>query len=205
MSPGCLFLPFLFLPSLKKQRQEKLLAEFRKFLSIFHSYLAAGYSAENAAELSYPELLSVTGENSYMASELRRFLQGLQQKRSLEDSLRQFAYRSGLEDIENFAEIFAIARHSGGDFLKIVRQSIEVIHDKSSILEEIKTNLSAKRYEQKLMNLIPIFLIWYLSFSSPDFFLPLFHTLPGRILMSFCLLLYLLSFKLSEKILSIEV
>jgi len=64
---------------------------------------------------------------------------------------------------------------------------------------------AAKRYEQRVMNLVPFLIILYMNFSSPEFFQTLYTTLLGRITMTLCLLVYAFSLWLSGRIMSIEV
>ena len=66
---------------------------------------------------------------------------------------------------------------------------------------------AAKRYEQRVMNLVPFLIILYMNFSSPEFFRTLYTTVLGRITMTLCLclLLYVLSVWLAGRIMDIEV
>ena len=203
--PLALLYPFYLRASLRKQRQRKLLLEFREALSVLSSFLGAGYSLENAFRLSGRELNSLLGENAMISREFQKISEGLKQKLPIEDLLFDFSTRSGLDEIRNFAELFSVARKSGGELETIIRRSSELIHDKIGISEEILTLSAARRYEQRIMNLIPFLLLLYMKLSSPDFLRILYETAAGRILMSFCLFLYLLAVRLSERILDIEV
>lgn len=64
---------------------------------------------------------------------------------------------------------------------------------------------ASKQLEQKIMNLIPFFIVFYVESSSPGFFDQMYGTSMGRMLMSGCLAVYLASFLLAAKILDIEV
>ena len=169
------------------------------------SFLGAGYSLENAFRLSGRELNSLLGENAMISREFQKISEGLEQKLPIEDLLFDFSTRSGLDEIRNFSELFSVARKSGGELETIIRRSSELIHDKIGISEEILTLSAARRYEQRIMNLIPFLLLLYMKLSSPDFLRILSETAAGRILMSFCLFLSLLAVRLSERILDIEV
>ena len=71
--------------------------------------------------------------------------------------------------------------------------------------EEIMTLTTSRQFEQKIMNMIPFFIIVYVEGSSPGFFDQMYSTGMGRVLMTMCLILYLTAFWLSERILDIEV
>jgi len=174
-------------------------------LSILSSFLSAGYSIENALTASIPDLSQLIGAKSYMVEELMQIQRSLTMNRPLEESLSDFANRSGLDDIHNFSEIFLVAKRSGGELSSIIQHSSSIIHDKLSIREEILTLSAAKRFEQKIMNCIPFFIILYLNASSPEFFHILYDTIPGRCIMSFALLIYLLAIYLARKIIAIPI
>ena len=123
----------------------------------------------------------------------------------VEDLLSDFAYRSGLDDITNFAEVFIVAKRNGGQLVQILSHSSEIIREKIQVQEEIRTLNANRRYEQKIMNLIPFLIILYMNFSSPGFFLVLYETFLGRVTMTVCLILYLTALYLSERIMNIEI
>ena len=203
--PPALFLPFFLRNSLRKKRQDLLLFQFKEMLSILSSYLSAGYSIENAFIASIPDLSALIGENSYMVEELKQVQRALAMNRPLEEPLSQFALRSGLDDIYNFSEIFLVAKRSGGELCEIIRHSSSIIHDKLAIREEILSLSAARRFEQKIMNGIPFFIILYLNASSPDFFHILYDSFMGRAVMTLALLIYLLAIYLSNRIISIPI
>ena len=88
---------------------------------------------------------------------------------------------------------------------EIIGNTINVINDKIEVKIEIDTVTASKRFEQKLMNLLPFLIIIYMNISSSSFLRPLYTTLEGRLLMTFALVVYFFSVKISKKILEIEV
>ena len=76
---------------------------------------------------------------------------------------------------------------------------------KMQVKEEIITLTTSRQFEQKIMNMIPFFIIVYVEGSSPGFFDQMYCPGMGRVLMTMCLILYLTAFWLSERILDIEV
>lgn len=203
--PLMLFYPFLQCGRLARRRQQRLLREFQEALGVLHSFLSAGYSVENAFRRVRPELWQLLGEDAILLGEWDIFLKAMELNQPLENALRDFSLRSGLDDIQNFSEVFLLARRSGGELSRILGNTTGIIREKLMVAEEVLTMNADKRYEQKIMNLIPFLLIWYMNLSSPDFFSVLYSTLAGRICMTLCLLLYLLACYLSERILDIEV
>ena len=123
----------------------------------------------------------------------------------LEQLLLDFARRSGISDIWDFAQIFAIAKRSGGDLNEIIKKSVDTICAKIQVKREIQIAIASKKYEQKVMSVIPIGIIAYISMTNPHYFDVLYHNIAGVLIMSICLLIYGFAFLMSEKIMEIEV
>ncbi len=205
MSPLSLAWPFLKRDDLCEKRKHRLLLEFKEALSILCSFLSAGLSTENAFRASIPELTHLFSEKAMIVREFRNIEYGLTLNKPLEALLMDFAERSGLDDIGNFAEVFSVAKRSGGELVSIMRHASDVIRDKVSITEEILTLNASKSYEQKIMNIVPFLIIIYMNVSSPDFFNVLYTTFIGRVVMTGCLGVYIFAVWLSNRILAIEV
>ena len=71
--------------------------------------------------------------------------------------------------------------------------------------QEIRTILAARKYEQKVMTLVPFILFAYLQLSSPGFFDVLYHNAAGQTVMTIALALYLSACGLSARIMDIRV
>src|SRR5699024_4550984 len=101
--------------------------------------------------------------------------------------------------------VFNAARRSGGDLVAIIDHTAGVIRDKAQVKEEIANMTAAKRLEQRIMNMIPFFLIFYIDRASLGFFDMIYGTAAGRILMTICLGVYGIAFWLAKRILDIPV
>ena len=108
-------------------------------------------------------------------------------------------------DIQDFAEVFAVAKRSGGNMTEIIGRTITVISQKMDVEKEIDVLISAKRMEARIMNMVPFFIIFYISLTSPGFFTPMYHNVFGVILMTVCMGFYAFAYLLSERIVNIHV
>lgn len=205
MLPGSLAGIFLERRARLERRRKKLAEEFKESMVILASSLAAGYSMENALKASVEELETLYGREGLVAREFSYMVQQLGMNRPVEGLLADFALRSGLEDIQSFADVFAVAKRSSGDLGSIMRHTAEVIRDKMQVREEIITLTASRQFEQKIMNLIPFFIVFYVESASPGFFSQMYGTGLGRMLMSGCLAVYLVSCVTAKRILAIEV
>ena len=203
--PFSLVYPFFMKKELIKKRKDKLLLEFKDFLRVLKTFLEASYSVENSFYLSIKELTMLHGNDSMIEKELKSIVGKLKLSKPIDVVFREFAEKTHVEDIMDFSEVFIISKANGGNISKIIGNTINVINDKIEVKLEIETMTASKRFEQKLMNLLPFLIIIYMNISSSEFLKPLYTTIEGRLLMTVALFVYFFSIKLSEKILDIEV
>ncbi len=206
-----IFIPFgLIFPIFKKKEQkekrlEQLNLEFKEGILLLSSFLSAGYSVENALSAAIRELVQLYGEKGMITVEFGHIESQIRMNRSVEQALSEFADRSGLDDIKNFAEVFAAAKRSGGELVSIIGHTADVIRDKVQVRQEILTMTASKQFEQKIMNLIPFLIVLYIDMTSPGFFDIMYSTEIGRVLMTLCMIIYIAAFVLARKIMKIEI
>jgi len=192
----------------KKQidrRKRELLLQFKDGMQSVAVALAAGFSIENAWRESCKELQELYGEKAFMTEEMRQMNAAIKMNQPVEQILYQFAVRSKCEDIIGFAEIFHLAKRSGGNFGKIIQNTVCHITEKLEVEREIETVLSGKKMEQKIMNVVPVCLLAYLNFTSGEFLAPLYGNLFGACVMSLAFLAYVGALILANKMINIKV
>lgn len=185
------------------RRKRELSIQFKDCIQSVGANLKAGYSVENAFKESITDIKLLYGNSSYMAIELNYIIQGVINNVNLEELLLSLGKRSGITDIKEFGEVFAIAKRNGGNMTEVLVRTSAVISRKMEIDREIQVLISAKRLEQQIMNLVPFAIIIYISFTSPGFFDVLYHNSLGVCIMTICLLAYLAAYKISAKIIDI--
>ena len=205
-----LLIPAAFCPGYcraywKKKRLLKLEIQFKEAIQILSASLSAGYSVEKAVVVCRGELEMMHGPEGLMTGEMAYMSQQLKMNRSIESLMNDFALRSGLEEVDNFARIFAIAKRSGGQLVPIISHTVQIMNDRFQVKEEIRTLTASRQLEQRIMSLMPFGMILYIDATSPGFFEIMYGTIMGRIVMSACLVVYGISCYLSEKILDIQV
>ena len=207
---SCLF-PFCFLyPNLKRKeliaaKKRRLVVEFKEAIMILSSLLNAGYSLENSVKEALVELRLLYVKDNLIIKEFEYINQLIYMNISVERAFDDLAYRSHSEDIRSFAKVLRIAKRSGGELESIIAHTVGVIGDKVRIKEEIITMTTAKRFEQNVMNIFPLFIVLYIDISSPGFFNIMYTTVIGRACMSIGLIVYLFAIYISKRLLNIEV
>lgn len=193
----------------QRKREEKqkrqLLREFQSCMEMISANLLVGYALENAFLDVKKDLEVLYGTESRMCSELEKINRKVSMNQPLERVFEEFAFSCGVQEIEDFSEILSFAKRSGGDLIAIIQGTVENIGNKIRIEEEIQTMIAEKKIEQKVMNVMPMFLLFYLDVMSPGYLDILYHNLAGVLIMTFCLLVYLVAILLSERMAHIEV
>lgn len=190
----------------KKEEQKKALEEqFMNGIRVLNTSLQAGLSMENAWKEVQQETKIMYGEEALFFQEVKEINHSVEMNIPLEKPLLDFAYRSEVEDIISFAEIFDYGKRSGGNWKRIIDTTVLHLNEKYEARKEIEVMIAGKKMEQQVMNMIPLGMLAFLQFSAWDYMSVLYHNLLGIICMSFCLLGYMTVILLSQKLLQIKV
>lgn len=201
----------LLYPKIKKKdlilkRKNSLQVQFKDALYALASSLMAGKSIESAFRDSLKDLEIIYPEpDTYILTEFRTIVRKLELNESIEDALQDFARRSHLEDIASFVDVFIISKRSGGNLVEIIKNTSTILADKLQIKQEIDTLLAQRKFEQKVLNSMPVLLIILLSWTTGDYMAPVFETGLGRAVMTAAIILLALAYYISQKIMTIEV
>lgn len=182
--------------------KRELIMEFQECILSVSASLQAGYSIENCFLECFVDMKQLYGENSLICTELEIIKRGMGIHIPLEELLWDLGKRSNASDIIEFAEVLTIAKRSGGSIPEIIRSSAELIKSRTIALQEIQTIISARKLEQKVMNVMPFGILIYIESTNQGYFSPLYHSFYGVIIMSGCLLFYLGAYYLSGRILN---
>lgn len=188
-----------------QKRRQELSVQFKDLVLSLSANMKAGYSIENAFREALRDMEPLYGVESSIVQELQHMIRGMENNVSLEKLLYDLGIRSHLPDIMQFADVFLIAKKSGGNLTEILEKTAEVIEQKIETDKEIQLMISAKKLEQKIMNLVPFLIIFYIGTTSKGFFDVLYHNLVGIAVMTVCLIFYGVAWRLSRRIVEIEV
>ncbi|MBQ4069431.1 MAG: type II secretion system F family protein [Lachnospiraceae bacterium] len=187
-----------------RKKKNKIMNEFKDLCNVLSNNLLVGYSFENALNNSIKETKELYGNKSYLSKELKIVINKININIPVEKAFMEFAIRTEVEEIIIFAEILKISKRSSGNIVEIIRDTVDSITDRIELKREIEVIFAAKKFEQKIMNVIPFFIICYVKFTSPDMLDVMYETLLGQILMTVFLLVFIVALILSEKIINME-
>lgn len=185
-------------------RKWTLNLQFADALRAISTSLEAGYSAENAISEAYHDLSLIYSEQDMIMKELAIIIARIKNNQSVEDAFTMLARRSGIEDIANFAEVFATAKRTGGNIIAVIRITSEVIRTRIELSRELKTAIAAKKYESDIMKIVPCGILVYLRIFSGEMLAPLYGNVMGAVFMSVMLALYILFCRIADKIVEVR-
>lgn len=192
--------------SIIKKRKEELLLQFKEALYSISSSLSAGKSVPSAIQEAYEEMKLIFSDNkdSYIVKELLVINRRLEMNQTIDSALHDLYERSGLEDIKTFAEVFIVCNKTGGNLKTVIQNSSQVIGEKIEIKQEIEVLISGKKFESRILTVIPFVLIGLMGVIAPDLLKNLYSTL-GRLLSTIALAIIGVATLWSSKITNIEV
>jgi len=189
-----------------KKRQNQLLLEFKDALYSIYTSLSAGISPENAIINVVSDMEDLYGEsNNFIVEEFNIMKRRINLNLDIDEVLKDFSKRADIEDITNFVDVFLTSMSTGKRQGEIIKNAINNIVDKIEIKREIEIMISAKKFESRIMSVVPILLILFLSLSAPDYFEPMYTTLMGRIAMTIVVIGLIIASIIADKIMRIEV
>lgn len=188
---------------LEKQKRE-LTLQFKSMIESIAAALGTGYSLEKSfaeakrdLSLIYPLHVSIFNELDYIMS-------GMQINVPVEKLMQDFGKRSGVDDISDFANVITVAKQNGGNLIHIIQKTVDRIADKIAVEEEIETMITAKKYEEKIMMMMPYGIIFYLRLSNDGFFDVLYGNVLGALLMTSFLVAIYIADIWAQKIMEIQ-
>ncbi len=168
--------------------------------------MSAGKSVESAFADALQDLKILHFQkDSLIIIEFKYIIAKLEMNQTVEETLGDFADRTNIEDIKNFADIFSICKRTGGNLIDAIKNSSKIITEKIEFKQELRNMLAQKKFEQKLLNVIPVVLILVLSWTAGGYMEPMFITIGGRVVMTIAMLIMLVAYVISKKIIDIEV
>lgn len=205
LSLASLLYPRFRRKQLLRKRKQQLNLQFKQALYSLSSSLGAGRSVENSFRETIHDLrLFYPDEDAYIIREFEIIQKRIENGENIEDALNDLSRRADLPDITNFADVFTMCKRTGGDLVEIIRRTSHIIGDKLEIQQEISVMIAQKKFESGVMSLAPLAIIAFMKFSSTDYMVFLYQG-PGRIVMTVSLILLVLCYFVSQRIMNIKV
>lgn len=179
-----------------EKRNKMMLLQFKDLLYSISSSMATGRYMIEALKEGKTYISMIYGDDASLVKELQRINTAIYDNHSDEEKvLIDFAVRTQIEDIKDFIDVYLTTRATGGDIQKVISRASIVIIDKMQIQREVETIMAQKQLEARIVALIPIFIILFLNIFSPEYLMPMYTTIVGRVIMTLSLVGFIISFK----------
>ena len=199
-----LYPKFITKSKIKKQK-DILTLQFKDALSCISSSLSAGRSLSTAF-MDVPDELKVIypDKNDFIIKEFENIKRKLSLNQSIENIFDDLSSRAEIESVTNFSEILKTCSHSGGNLNEVIKNTSSIIIEKIEIQNEISVLTSEQNLSIKLLTCIPFIIIFLIGSTSSDYIAPLYSPL-GNLVMFIVVIIIILSYYISKKIIEIEV
>jgi tight adherence protein B len=204
----CIFAGFY--PGIKtaviiRRRKNALSAQFKDMLYCLSSSISTGKPVETSFKDALRDLKVIYPQPEVLiVKEVEIIIRRMEMGETVESAISDLANRSHNDDIENFSSVFKICKRTGGNLAEIMKNTSNIISDRIEISSELETLIAQKKFEQKLLNIIPAFIIIFISVFSKDYIEPVYNTVAGRLVMTVSALLWLTAWLVSSKITDIR-
>lgn len=188
-----------------QKKKEQAREQFKELLLLVSAGQKAGFSAENAFLSGYGDIKALYGRDSSVCRIIQMLKSGRENNIPFPKLWKQIGNKLEIPEVREFAQVYEISHESSGNIASLMEKTAAIIIHKIETEKEIAVLLSARRLEQRIMNLMPFLIMLYIGLTSPGYFKGLYHSFLGVLIMSACLLVYLGAYALSEKIVSIGI
>lgn len=209
---GLLLMPFFYIFTKKRikqkeeeEKKQRLLEQFIHGIRVLDTALQAGLSMENAWIEVEKETAILYGKEVLFYQYVKEINRLVALNNPVERCVLEFAKKTELEEILQFAEIFAYGKRSGGNWKKIIGNVVQKLGEMVEAEQEIALMVAEKKLEQQVMNIIPLGMLAFLQISSWDYMSVMYHNPMGVLCMTIILVAYGLSMFLAERIMQIRI
>ena len=173
-------------------------------LDALSTSLGSGKNIMDSFKSAYDDLSIIYSQETDIIKELLIILDGMANNVDIEKSLMDFGLRSGIEDIESFANVFETCYRKGGNIKDVIKNTQQIITEKMEVEMEIQTVVAASSNEQMIMTVLPIALIAIIKMMSPEFG-DNFTTPAGILATTIAIIMFIVAHFVGKAVLAIKI
>lgn len=203
------FIPRIRSLTTDKLREKRIRAyqvQFKDFLFMLSTSIAAGRSMKDSIGEAIPALKEIYGEAAVLPTELGKAYERIAVGGENDIAvLTDLACASGLEDVSDFVSIYSICKTTGANMILALNKAASVIIDKMTIEKEIDELVRRKESEGLIIFVMPVLVILFLNLFAPDYISIMYESFAGRIIMTVAIASELAVYELIQKIVDVEI
>ncbi len=199
---GVAFVPIRTRQLIKK-RKEQLTQQFKALLESLSASIGAGRNIMDSFAAAGYDLTVQYGPQADIVRECQIICEGFSNNIQVEDLLFNFAERSGIDDVKNFADVFATCYKKGGNIKEVIRNTTTIISDKIEIQMELQTMVAGQKNEQNIMLVMPIGFVFIMKSMGGS--LVDLSSANGLLAVTIAMIIFVAAYIISGKILDIKI
>lgn len=197
----------VFLPvrsrQLAEKRRDTLRRQFRDMLESLTASLAANSTVRDAFSSAYTDMCMQYSDDALISKELDQFRRAEQINVTLDVMMDDFAKRSGVEEIQDFNNVFQVCYGPGGNMSRVINQTHDIICERMEVEDEIQEKIHANEMELNIIMLAPV-LIVALMRSANETFAQNLASPVGVAAVTGALVLFAISYIWGQKIIAVR-
>lgn len=188
----------------EKRARTKIEEEFKSLIFSLSSTMSVGKAFESAWIEALEEIRKEKNQWR-IQNDIEEIAKGFSLNINLHESFKRFAKKYNVEIINHFSTILEISIAQGSSIQKVIEKTIQMIDEKHNVEKELEVIITQKKFELYILLSFVPFIIFYMRITSDSFEETMYHTIEGRGMMLFCLLLYGMSYFVGRRVVSIEI
>ncbi|OJV64615.1 MAG: hypothetical protein BGO41_13505 [Clostridiales bacterium 38-18] len=204
----CLLMLFIFivLPKITTRYEKNMngfyLDQFIDFLNLINTNLSLGYGFESSITSISKDINFDHNYSSKCIHQLNNAIQiGIEREVIYQ---RLYSYYP-ISECSLYIKMIRAAKVSGANLNRITDVTLDKLHMKYKVKNEVKTILYQKVLEQNILSLAPIFIILFIDNTSRGYLDIMYTTIVGRITMTFAFILIFIMNLVAKRIVNFEV
>ena len=177
----------------------KIESDFIAAITIMNNSFKSGRSIVQSIDTVAEELKGYVGE------EFRRMSLELLYGLEIDVVFERFAKRIGLEEANYLTASLTILNKTGGDIIKVFNSIERNMFDKRKLKLELSSLTSGSRIVVATLLGMPFFFALVISMINKEYFIPLFTTQIGRLLLIFMIIYYIIFVVVVRKIMKVVI
>ena len=187
---------------LRQKRKQQLKKQFGDFVTALSDAMKVGFSVENGLKECLRDISMLYGKDCIMSMEIRDMIRRISLNEKVDKLFVELSNRANISEITLFAQVYSIARRSGGKVNQLMEMVAGSINDSFVVDEEIEVAINDKKTEQLVMSFVPPGIIVYLWLTSPELVNRLHNSFIGIAVMTVCLAIYVFALYLAYRIIN---
>jgi len=172
------------------RKKNKLLIQFRDLMYSLSALISSGRSLSQGLAESVDFWKGTYDDDDFIIKELKNMTKRMREGRERDiELLKDFAERSGVEDIKDFVMVCDTCKKTGGNFSEAICRCADIIGDKISLEKDLKAMAAQKKFEGVIVGAAPFLIIFFIKLLSPEYLEPLSYTKTGRVISTVALLI----------------